>query len=80
LLLAAQLDEPAGRGAKITILGTCSSDDAQSSLGRKEICVDALFSTIQRFLKHLEELILPLTCVVLLAWTAYELIKKKIGF
>jgi hypothetical protein len=27
-----------------------------------------------------EEIIIKLTCLILLAWTAYELIKKKIGF
>ena len=38
------------------------------------------FSTVQEIINSLKELIITLTSLILLAWTAYELIKKKIGF
>lgn len=46
----------------------------------KETHVYDVFSKIHEFIKNLEELIIPLTCLIFLGWTAYELIKKKIGF
>ncbi|SPE37607.1 hypothetical protein SBA6_730007 [Candidatus Sulfopaludibacter sp. SbA6] len=37
-------------------------------------------STVHELIKSLEDIIIPLTSLVLLGWTAYELIKKKMGF
>ena len=37
------------------------------------------FSAVHELIENLEGFIIPLTCLILLGWTAYELIKKKIG-
>ena len=52
----------------------------ESLLAGKEICVREFFDTLKELIRDLEDLIIALTCLILLAWTAYELIKKKIGF
>jgi hypothetical protein len=42
--------------------------------------VHDFFSAAHELIENLEGLIILLTCVILLGWTAYDLIKKKIGF
>jgi len=42
--------------------------------------VRGFFSKIHGLIRNLEDLILPLACLILTAWTAYHLIKNKIGF
>jgi hypothetical protein len=47
---------------------------------KKEMFVRGFFSKIHGLIRNLEDLILPLACLILTAWTAYHLIKNKIGF
>jgi hypothetical protein len=64
--LPALLISPPGRGTEIPIV------NITSLFGRKEICVQHGFDIIEQF-------IIEATCLVLLAWTCWEIIKKKTG-